>query len=305
MKKFTPVILTLFVVAAFSCNNSTQKNKTEHTLAEARKGFKTQLIKINKIEDPAEEPPQDLFSIVSYPTPIGNMTAYLGKIPDDGKLHPAIIWITGGFGNDIGDVWSEASPDNDQSAADYSKAGIIMMHPAQRGGNGNPGSDESFFGEIDDIIAAADFLAKQKGIDPNRIYLGGHSTGGTKVLLAAECTNKFRAVFSFGPGTAAAEYGPDNLTYNTTNEQENRLRAPALWLSSLQTPVFVFEGDQNGNMDAVKDLERIAKKEDNQFLHCHIVKGKDHFSVLQPTNQEIAQKILADDKKGAVTMSFE
>ena len=28
------------------------------------------------------------------------------------------------------------------------------------------------------------------------IYLGGHSTGGTLVLLVSECTDRFRAIFS-------------------------------------------------------------------------------------------------------------
>lgn len=167
MMKYTSAICFFLLAIVCSCSNSNQK--TKQTLAEARKGFVTHLTKVKKIAFPAEEPPAELFSIVSYPSNIGNMTAYLGKIPNDSQLHPAIIWITGGFGNDIGDVWSEADSENDQSAAAYHKAGIVMMHPALRGGNGNPGS--------------------------------GHSTGGTKVLLAAECSKRFRAVFSFGPVT--------------------------------------------------------------------------------------------------------
>ena len=66
-----------------------------------------------------------------------------------------------------------------------------MMFPSLRGGNDNPGNKEGFLGEVDDVLAAADFLSKQEFVDPNRIYLGGHSTGGTLVLLVAACSNKF------------------------------------------------------------------------------------------------------------------
>ena len=33
-----------------------------------------------------------------------------------------------------------------------------MMFPSLRGGNNNPGSKEGFFGEVDDVLAAADLL---------------------------------------------------------------------------------------------------------------------------------------------------
>jgi dienelactone hydrolase len=74
-----------------------------------------------------------------------------------------------------------------------------MMFPSLRGGNQNPGQKEGFLGEVDDVLAAADFLVREDYVDPARIYLGGHSTGGTPVMLVAESTPRFRAVLSFGP----------------------------------------------------------------------------------------------------------
>lgn len=73
------------------------------------------------------------------------------------------------------------------------------MSPSLRGGNTNPGVKEGFLGEVDDVLAAANYFEKQKYVDPKRIYLGGHSTGGTLVLLVSEGSPRFRAVFSFGP----------------------------------------------------------------------------------------------------------
>ena len=199
------------------------------SLAEARKGFTTQLTRKVKANEPVDEPPPKVFRKVQYDSPVGKLAAYLTPDPKDGKKHPAIVWITGGDCNTIGDVWHPAKPDNDQTARQYREAGIVMMFPSLRGGNQNPGFNEGFFGEVDDVIAAAEFLAKQDYVDPKRIYLGGHSTGGTLVLLVAECSDHFRAVFSFGPVADITHY-PDQFipSVNTANLREVELRARSL-----------------------------------------------------------------------------
>ncbi len=178
------------------------------SLAEARKGFQTKVVRKDSDREPVPQPPPRLFRVVRYESPAGKLAAYLTPDPKDGKKHPAIIWITGGDCNSIGPVWEPAPPSNDQTASAFRRAGVVMMFPSLRGGNDNPGVKEGFFGEVDDILAAADFLAKQEFVDPQRIYLGGHSTGGTLVLLTAECSDRFRAVFSFGPVEDVAGYGP-------------------------------------------------------------------------------------------------
>jgi hypothetical protein len=309
-KVYLPLLLLLFSAGWLSCNNGNKKVYVpKHTLpsfAAARSHFVTKLTHHNKMDVEVPIPPKALFSIIAYPSNIGNMDAYLGKIPDDGKLHPAIIWISGGFGNDISNVWEEADPANDQTAAEFRKAGIVMMYPAQRGGNMNPGYDESCFGEIDDILAAAAFLAKQPGIDTNRIYLGGHSTGGTKVLLAAECSKQFRAVFCFGPVESVKDYGTASLTYNLEDEEETMYRSPFFWLASLRTPVYIFEGQlEPGNIKPLRNMRETAEAQQNKFAHFYEVKNKDHFSVLQPVCKIAAQQILADNKPGAANMDFE
>jgi len=178
-----------------------------------------------------------------------------------------------------------------------------MMYPSQRGGNGNPGYDEGFFGEIDDILAALDFLAKQKGIDPKHIYLGGHSTGATKALLVAECTDRFRAVFAFGPVASPLQYRVEDLTYDYKNREENLMRAPGHWLASISSPTFIIEGE-GGNVEPLRILKQRALKEVVTAIQCIEVKGKDHFSVLQPVQKIIAKKIMKDDQQEQVNLSF-
>ena len=263
------------------------------SLPEARKGFETKLVSRGSDRVPVDQPPQQVFSIVHYDSPVGKLPAYLSPDPQDGQKHPAIVWITGGDCNTIGDVWSEATPDNDQTASAFRKAGIPMMFPSLRGGNDNPGQKEGFFGEVDDVIAAADYLAQQPFVDPERIYLGGHSTGGTLVLLVAAASDRFQAVFSFGPVDDVSGYGlnSDFLPFDTWNRREVQLRSPIRWLHSVKSPVFVFEGTVDGNIDCLHAMKRRSK---NPLVHCLAVKGTDHFGILAPVNGLIAGRITND-----------
>lgn len=260
------------------------------TLTEARKGFQTKLTRREKANEPVEPPPAGRFNLVQYDSPAGKMAAYLTPAPKDGKKRPAIVWITGGDCNTIGDVWSPAPPQNDQTATAYREAGIVLMFPSLRGGNQNPGFKEGFLGEIDDVVAAADYLRKVDYVDPSRVYLGGHSTGGTVALLAAELSPNFRAVFSFGPVENVAGYGPEFAPYEF-NERELEVRSPIRWLEGIGCPTFVFEGTEQGNLDSLQRMERVNR---NPRVHFHAMSGFDHFSLLHPTNALIARKILAD-----------
>lgn len=268
------------------------KEAEKVSLAEARSGFKTKLTRQESAKQAVTKPPAKVFNLVHYDSPAGSLAAYLSPDPKDGKKHPAIIWITGGDCNSIDEVWKKAPPANDQTASAYREAGIIMMFPSLRGGNDNPGFKEGFFGEVDDVLAAADYLAKQEFVDPQRIYLGGHSTGGTLVLLTAEASNKFRAVFSFGPVEDVAGYGPEFLPFDTSNRRELELRAPGRWLHSIQSPVFVLEGTTEGNL---RSLQVLSRSSTNPKIHFHPVKGHNHFSILAPMNRLIAEKILRDE----------
>jgi acetyl esterase/lipase len=264
------------------------------SLTDARRGFKTNLVARKQEREPVEQPLRGVFRIVSYESPAGKFPAYLTPAPADGKKHPAILWITGGDCNSIGDVWSKADPRNDQTAAAFRQAGLVMMFPSLRGGNENPGAKEGFLGEVDDVLAAADYLAKVEYVDPNRIYLGGHSTGGTLVLLVAESSDRFRAVFSFGPADNVAGYGPQSeyLPFNTSDPREIELRSPGRWLHSVQSPTFVLEGTSEGNIGSLITMSRSST---NPKLRFHPVKGATHFSILAPVNRLLAAKILRDD----------
>ncbi|MCH2204799.1 MAG: prolyl oligopeptidase family serine peptidase [Lentisphaerales bacterium] len=257
----------------------------------ARKNFTTKLTKQVSKNKPGSESTNPEFRKVSYLSTIGKMEAYISQNPKDGKKHPAIIWLYGGFSNSAdGDYFEADEIDNDQSAMNFHNNGIITMFPSSRGGNANPGHMESFYGEVDDIIAAYDFLSLQPYVDPDRIYLGGHSTGGTLALLISEATDKFRASFSLGPVSNFVYYGDEYCNFDTSNIEEIKMRAPLFWLDSITKPTFVFEGT-TGNIDSLLEMKQKSK---NPLAHFYPLKGYDHFNCIYPLNELIAQKILAD-----------
>jgi acetyl esterase/lipase len=271
--------------------------RTAASLIEARRGFVSKTNPPRTGKEPVPKPPPPLFRTVHYDSPVGKLAAYLSPDPKDGKKHPAIIWITGGDCNSIDEgCWKQGPPSNDQSASAFRQAGIVMMFPSLRGGNDNPGVKEGFLGEVDDVLAAADFLSKQDYVDPQRIYLGGHSTGGTLVLLVAECTDRFRGVFSFGPADQVDGYDPQYLPFDRSNPREVQLRSPGRWLQSVRGRVFVLEGTVQGNLASLQAMSRASTNPKITFLP---VRGANHFSILAPTTRLIAAKILRDE--GAAT----
>ncbi|MHB8900231.1 MAG: alpha/beta hydrolase family protein [Thermoguttaceae bacterium] len=263
--------------------------RPRQTLVEAKKGFSTKIVKSGEPAGPPDSPAGSEFELIRYASPVGSLAAYVTPDPGDGEKHPAIVWITGGDNNSIGDVWTPGDRSNDQSACAFRKAGIVMMFPSQRGGNNNPGRREGFYGEVDDILAATDHLAQLPYVDPERIYLGGHSTGGTMAMLVGECSDRFRAIFALGPVAAANQYGGEFLYCDASDEKEVVLRSPIFWLHCVKSPMYVFEGSGDGNWDAVQMMAGENKNPRIQFFQ---VPGHDHFSVIAPLTEMLAGQIV-------------
>lgn len=293
MKKsaFYQLSLLLFLILlAFSMVSCSSK-KPQQTFAEAHDAFQTKLVKQDNDKDEIPAPPEGVFDLVRYPSKVGDLAAYVSSDPGDGQKHPMIIWVVGGWGNGIDEFpWSYAPWDNDQSGSAFWKSGVLTMYPSFRGGNGNPGYYEALFGEVDDIASAYEYAASLPYVDPTRIYLGGHSTGGTRALLAAEYMDKFRTVFCFGAVDQIKYHNNTQFTFDLKDKEEFMMRSPIYWLKDVKTPTFIIEGI-DGNSANVKNIQ---KKSSNENISCYIVDGADHYSTLAPVTELLAQKILKD-----------
>ena len=259
-------------------------------LQKARDGFKTS-VSGPANGTPLPTPPADLFIRSDYKNPQGRtLAAYVTPDPKDGEKHPAIVWLTGGDSSTLDDFWSEGPASNDQSASAFRKAGLVMMFPTLRGGNTDTGSKEFFFGDVDDVLAAADQLAQLPYVDAQHIYLGGHSTGGTLALLTAESSTRFKAVFVVGAVSRVDRY-PTSLVpeLGALDLAETRLRSPIEWLDGLTTPTWLIEGaEAPGNHEELDDLCNHTR---NPAVHCIAVPGLNHFSVLSPVTRVIAARL--------------
>ena len=112
------------------------------------------------------------------------------------------------------------------------------------------------------------------------------------MLLVAASSDRFRAVFAFGPADDVAGYGPEYLPFDRSNPRELELRSPIRWLQAIRVPVFVFEGTVRGNVASLRAMERAST---NPKIRFHAVRNASHVSVLAPTACLIAGKILNDD----------
>ncbi len=266
------------------------------TLTEARQGFKTAVALSDLRRTPLPEPPPKLYVRSDYESAGRTLAAFITPSLKDGRKYPAVIWLTGGDTNTLGDFWVRGAPGRDESAQALREAGLVVMFPTLRGGNTNPGTKELGMGEVDDVLAAAEHLARQPYVDPAQIYLGGHSTGGTLALLVAQRSPRFAAVLALGPVADVRDYGPsygDGIDWRGLlhADDEVKLRSPGHWMRSLRSTTYLIEGKQSPSN--ARSVSTMCEHADQiPVLHCLEVPGYDHFSIIEPVTKVAAAQML-------------
>lgn len=288
----SPFVFSQMAYAAFEIR--------DETLFDAHKRFKTNIVaqSFENTDAPWEAPP-NIFNLITYSAKAGEMFAYLTPPPNHkiAKL-PAVIWLNGGYGGIGGSdyFWQPKSIDNDQTGATFHDPNIVLMIPSFRGENTNPGNYEMFYGEIEDLDAARQYLASIPYIDAKRIYIVGHSTGGTRALLASEYSDKFRAIFSLGgiPDLKLRTTGPIavELPFEQSNEEEFNVRSVYRYIKSIKRPTFYFEGGEY-LWDEFNDMRKEIRQYNIPLNIYHITDG-DHFDIIVPVSQLIKKKIFND-----------
>lgn len=215
--------------------------------ADARRKFHTHLLR--KISAPEKSGPLGTppgATRVTYPGgPNGSieLVAWLSQYEPSKKLKPAVLFLHGG--NATGDGhWALMKP--------YWDAGYVVMLPSFRGENGQKGNYSGFYDETADALSAASYLENQPGIDQDRLFISGHSNGGTLSLLAS-MTRKFRAATPISAGVNSWRYFnrySDELCFDSSNPQEFIMRSSVCFGPSLKCPTLLLRGSEERPFDA-------------------------------------------------------
>jgi dipeptidyl aminopeptidase/acylaminoacyl peptidase len=251
-------------------------------------GFKTKLVE-NNYQPAGPAAAAEGFEIVRYPSPAGELAAYLSPDPGDGKKHPAVLWAHSGF-NGI-------APATAEQAKPFVEAGCVVMCPSWRGENDNPGKFELFGGEVEDAVAALNYLAQLPYVDASRLYMAGQGTGGTITLLAAASTPLLRGAFSMGGAPDIANVlrngGYEHIPFDKASDVEVKFRSPVNWVSLIRAPLWYFEGEKSFYVTDAKWMEASAQRQ-GVALRAYIIERNDHATIVNPLVKAIAQKIQND-----------
>ena len=154
------------------------------------------------------------------------------------KPKPAVLFLHGG--NAIGQGhWLLAKP--------YIDAGYVVMIPSMRGENGQKGNFSGFYDEVEDVLAASERLRHLPGVDPHRLFIAGHSIGGTLTMLASMASKRFRAAAPIsGNPDAFAFFNryPQDIRFDDKNPREFQMRSPVCYAHSFKCPVKVMHGSE-------------------------------------------------------------
>lgn len=206
---------------------------------EARQKFRTKLLRQNSAPQSWEnETPPPGVQAVEYSSGTLRLRAWISQPGAGAKRAPAVLFLHNGFAFGAED-WDQAQPFRD--------AGFVVMTPLLRGENGLRGHYTMFYDEVDDVLAAAEFLAARPDVDPNRMFVAGHSAGGTLTLLAAMTSRRFRAAASFSgsPDQKAFARGQQALVpFDPKDEREYQMRSPLAFARSFKCPVRMYYGDE-------------------------------------------------------------
>jgi dipeptidyl aminopeptidase/acylaminoacyl peptidase len=239
---------------------------------QVRQRFRTRLLRKGPAPQSwrAVQPPRGV-SEIEYHSCGLRLRAWVNRPAGEGK-RPAVLFLHGGwaFGKDD---WYMARP--------FREAGFVVMTPMLGGENGQPGSFTLFYDEVDDVLGAADCLARLPGVDPTRLYLAGHSAGGTLTLLAAMSSDRFRAAASLSGSPDQIQFVrtgfPGTVPFDTRDVREYQVRSPIAYATSFKCPTRLYYGSREYYFDDESRRTALLAKSKGLDVEAVVVPG-DHMS---------------------------
>jgi dienelactone hydrolase len=210
--------------------------------ASVRSGFRTKLLR----QGPAPEQvcavgkaPENVSEVI-FPSGSLRLRAWISRpATKDIRKYPAVLFLHGGFCFDFSD-W--------QVTQAFRDAGFVVMIPILRGEQGQPGNFSMFYDEVDDVVSAAEYLRNQRNVRGDRLYLAGHSTGGTLTMLTAMAYTHLAAAASFSGSPDSVGYTRYALVsgglipFDYADPMELQVRSARVYAASFKCPVRIYYG---------------------------------------------------------------
>jgi dipeptidyl aminopeptidase/acylaminoacyl peptidase len=214
---------------------------------------------------------------VTYASGNLKLKGWLSANSGDGKRRPAVVYLHGGWSFD-GSDWKDAEP--------FVKAGFVLFMPMLRGENGNPGTYESFLGEVDDAIAAGRFVSSLPNVDGSNVFVVGHSVGGVLTCLVSMLPSPYKAAAALDGyvdmETWAAGSPVTHVPYDRTDREVVRVRNPMAFVASIRLPLRLYAGDVGRKVNAP-----LATKARQAGKDCELVVVRGgHLAMVSPAVQQ-------------------
>ena len=249
---------------------------------------------------------------VTYRSKDGQEVSAFIYVPRDlqpGRHYPAIMWIHGGPEEqntyDLGfwQLWGQY----------LAQAGYVVMMPNFRGSIGygekfrNLNVEDSGGGEVEDVVAGAQYLVSSGLADPQQIAIGGQSHGGTMVGYAVtEYPTLFKAAIVVAGVWDRATYLQGTYPHSVTRWRIKMggtpEQKPAVYLKAnslkradrIQAPLLFF----HGQIDPVVPPEESAQitaalKRDGKVFYYFTYPGEYHGLTKRPNRLDMFRKQLA------------
>ena len=195
--------------------------------------------------------------------------------PSAGRQLHGFLWKPAGAGPFPTIVWnhgSEKLPGSQPAlAAFYTAHSYVFFAPHRRGQGRSPGNSiqdqvaetapgaradrmvELQRAEVEDVVAAVNYVKSLAFMDPTRIAISGCSYGGIQTLLAGERDLGVKALVPFAPGAMSWE---QNLPLHDLLLQA---------VDSAQAPIFLIQAENDYDLAPSKALSKEASKKHKDF----------------------------------------
>lgn len=158
----------------------------------------------------------------------------------------------------------------------FREAGFVVMSPILRAENGQAGNFSMYYDEVTDVVAAAEYLRHASYVDSKRIFVAGHSVGGTMTMLAALTYKHFRAAASLSGSPDQLlyiKYAPgakDRAPFDVANIRELEMRSPLAYAAYFKCPLRIYYGSQELHLELTS--QRTAELAREHHLDVQAVK---------------------------------